>query len=415
MSRTLDELKRLAAEAINREAPALFELSRSIHAHPELAFDEHRAVQAIARFVRDRGVVVESPAYGLATAFNAHAGSGDRIVAICAEYDALPGIGHACGHNIIAAAAVGAFLGLKAVGPSLGLTVRLLGTPGEEAGDGAGKVRMLEEGAFEGVSAAMMIHPAPFDVLKPRMIAAAQFDVEYIGKESHAAFYPELGVNAADALSIAQVSLAFLRQSLLPTDRLHGIVTDGGQAPNIIPPRATGRFMVRADDNERLAVLLERVRACFEAGATATGAELRISGGSRPYVQVQHDDRLAEFFRLNSARLGRDFSSDASQNRPSGSTDMGNVSVRVPSIHPFLGIDSWPAVNHQPTFTEHCITEGAQKALIDGAVAMAWTVVDLAPVGEIRSYLADTNTDPAPTTPAGERVRESAQRYVAES
>lgn len=388
MRRVSDEAKDRAAATIRGHADALLALSRTLHAAPELAFQEHMAVRAITDFLVERGVTVDAPAFGLATAFSSECGAGDQVIALCAEYDALPGIGHACGHNVIAGAAVGAFLGLQAVADSLPFTVRLLGTPGEEAGNGAGKVLMLEAGAFDGVSAAMMVHPAPFDVLKPNMIAAAQLEVQYSGKESHAAFYPELGINAADALAIAQVALAFLRQSLLPTDRLHGITTHGGSAPNIIPASAAGRFMVRAATQERLNLLLQRVTACFEAGAKATGATLSVSGGDLPYAQVDHNHRLAELFRLNAGRLGRQFAATNQDERPSGSTDMGNVSLTVPSIHPFIGIGSWPAVNHQPEFTAHCVTSGADEALLDGALAMAWTAIDLAGLTDIDSFLS---------------------------
>jgi amidohydrolase len=383
------ELKADAAAAVRDDAAGLCALSRGIHSVPEAAYAEHEAVAAVRTFLSQRGIAMDNPAYGLDTAFQVEMGDGEKTVVICAEYDALPQIGHACGHNIIAAAAVGAFIGLSAVSQWLGLRVRLLGTPAEEAGNGAGKVVMLERGAFEGVTAAMMIHPAPFDVLRPVMISAAQFEAEYIGRESHAAFYPELGVNAADALSIAQVALAFLRQSLLPTDRLHGIVVDGGDAPNIIPARSAGRFMVRTERSDQLDLLLRKVFACFEAGALATGAELRIKGADKPYAHVEHNRPLAEMFRENAERLGRDFKQRENDTRPSGSTDMGNVSLKVPSIHPFLGIGSWPAVNHQPEFTAHCATEAADQAVLDGAIAMAWTVIDLAAAPDVDHLLRD--------------------------
>ena len=387
MSNVTAELKAAAESAIRGEAEPLQRLSHAIHGAPELAFEEHRAASAIQEFLEERRIVVKRPAYGLDTALCAQLGTGDPVVAICAEYDALPGVGHACGNNIIAAAAVGAFLGLDAVSANLKVAVRLLGTPAEEAGNGAGKILMLERGAFDGVSAAMMIHPGPFDVLRPLMIAAAQFEVEYRGRESHAAFYPELGVNAADALTIAQVAMAFLRQSLNATDRLHGIVTDGGAAPNIIPARSAGRFMVRAQTSSDLEPLLKRVMACFEAGALATGADLHVAGGDQPYAHVAHNHVLAEAFRGNAERLGRHFAAGPDDGRPSGSTDMGNVSLLVPSIHPFIGIESWPAVNHQPDFAAHCITPPADRAVIDGAIAMAWTVIDAAEADNLDAWL----------------------------
>jgi metal-dependent amidase/aminoacylase/carboxypeptidase family protein len=225
----------------------------------------------------------------------------------------------------------------------------------------------------------MMVHPAPFDVLQPMMIAAATFDVAYTGKEAHAAFYPELGINAADGFLIAQTALNALRQHIRDTDRIHGIVTSAGSAANIVPAHAAGRFMARSRHIEDLEALRGRVVACFEAGALATGSTLALRGGDRPYADVRHDPALAATFEANMRELGRDYAGRADAvGRPSGSTDMGNVSQVIPSIHPFIGIDSYPAVNHQPEFTAACITEAADQAIVDAAVAMAWTAIDVA-------------------------------------
>ena len=331
-----------------------------------------------------RRLHVTKPAFDLATAFVGRSGDGELHLAICAEYDALPQVGHACGHNIIASAAVGAAIGLAPVAEDAGLSVSVFGTPAEERGDASGKILMLERGAFEGVHAAMMVHPAPDDVAMPGMIAAATFDVTYTGKEAHAAGWPWLGVNAADALVVAQTAIALLRQQMEPTDRVHGIVTHGGDAANIIPARTTARFMVRSTRIEQLQALRDRVMHCFEAGALATGAELSVAGGYSPYADVRHDPAMAAIYERNAVALGRSF---IKPDRPSGSTDMGNVSIAIPSIHPFIAIDSLPAVNHQPEFAAHCVTPSADKAVIDGAIAMAWTALDLAMDDEQRSRL----------------------------
>src|SRR5271163_4291433 len=221
-------------DAVRRRGTDLIALSHDIHAEPELAFAEHRSAAKTQALVAERGFAITPAPAGLDTAFRADYGSGDLVVAVCAEYDALPGIGHACGHNIIAAASVGAALALAQVADEVGVTVSLLGTPAEEVGDAPGKVVMLERGAFDDVHAAMMVHPGPGDALAPSLIAAATFDVFYTGKEAHASAFPERGINAADALVVAQTAIGLLRQHIRSTDRIHGIVTHGGDAANVI-------------------------------------------------------------------------------------------------------------------------------------------------------------------------------------
>lgn len=375
MSERLASMKEAAQRAIEVQRDSLLALSHRIHASPELAFEEKRSSQWVADAVASSGYEVTKPAFDLPTAFVGRTGTGELHLAICAEYDALPHVGHACGHNIIASAAVGAAIGLAPLAGDARITVSVIGTPAEERGDASGKILLLERGAFEGIHAAMMVHPAPDDVAMPQMIAAATFDVSYTGKEAHAAAWPWLGVNAADALVVAQTAIALLRQQIEPTDRVHGIVTHGGDAPNIIPAHTTARYMVRSPKIEQLQALRDRVMHCFEAGALATGAELSLAGGYSPYADVRHDPAMAAAYERNAVALGRSFTKP---DRASGSTDMGNVSMAVPSIHPFIGIDSLPAVNHQPEFAACCVTPAADRAVVDGAIAMAWTALDLA-------------------------------------
>jgi amidohydrolase len=320
----------------------------------------------------------------LPTAFVARAGSGPLHIAICAEYDCLPAIGHACGHNIIAAMAVGAGMAAAQVADEVGLTVSVIGTPAEEAGNAGGKILMLERGAFDGVHAAMMVHPGPLDIALPKLIAAALFDVRYTGKEAHAAGFPELGINAADALTVAQVAIGLLRQHIRASDRIHGITTKGGDAPNVIPAHTAARYMVRADTLDDLEALTPRVFHCFEAGALATGAQLEIAGGDKPYAHVVHYMALSLLYQRNAEALGRQFVETA---QPAGSTDMGNVSLAMPAIHPMIGINSLPAVNHQPEFAAHSATPDADQALMDGALAMAWTAIDAATDEALRASL----------------------------
>jgi len=376
-----------ARERLKTIEKGLVELSHRIHAHPELGFEEERAAAWLCETMADAGFAVERGVCGIPTAFAARAGAGPLHIAICAEYDCLPGIGHACGHNIIAASAVGAAIAAAKVAGDAGLTITLLGTPAEEICNAGGKILMLERGAFKGVHAAMMIHPAPVDMSAPQIIAAAMFDVLYTGKEAHSSAFPELGINAADALTVAQTAIGLLRQHIHETDRIHGIVTKGGEAPNIVPAHTSAKYMVRAQTLGKLATLLPKVHRCLEAGAIATGCKYEIAGGDKPYAEMRHDRDLVSIYRRNAEALGRSFI-DPDPTAPqivghpramgAGSTDMGNVSLALPAIHPLIGINSVPAVNHQPEFTAACATPDADRAIVDGALAMAWSAIDIA-------------------------------------
>jgi len=364
----------------------VLDLSHRIHAKPELGFEEENASAWLCELLSDEGMKVERGICDLPTAFIARAGSGPLNVAICAEYDCLPGIGHACGHNMIAAMAAGAALAAAKVADDAGLTVTVVGTPAEEGG--GGKILLLDRGGFDGVHAAMMVHPAPFEMITANIIAASIFEVHYTGKEAHASAFPELGINAADALTIAQTSIGLLRQHILTTDRIHGIVTKGGEAANIVPAHTCASYIVRSQTLEQLKNLREKVDRCFEAGALATGSKLEIHGGERPYAEMHFDDGMNAFYKKNAEALGRVFPDlGPAVSKLSASTDMGNVSLRIPSIHPMIGINSLPAVNHQPEFTAHCITPDADKAVLDGALAMAWTAIDMAQDSATRERL----------------------------
>jgi amidohydrolase len=376
-----------AKERIGAIETRLIELSHRIHAHPELGFEEQKASAWLCETLADAGFKVDAGICGLPTAFIARAGSGPLHVAVCAEYDCLPGIGHACGHNIIAAMSAGAGIAAAKIADDAGLTVSVIGTPAEEVGNNGGKIVLLERGAFAGVHAAMMVHPAPLDVAEPAALAIATFDAHFTGKEAHAAAFPELGINAADALTITQTAIGLLRQHMRASDRVHGIITRGGDAPNVIPAHTSARYMVRARNINDLDEILGKVRRCFEAGAIATGAKLELVGGDKPYAELHHDREIAALYQRNAEDLGRMFMDLPAGASGSFSTDMGNVSLKIPSIHPAIGIASLPAVNHQPEFTAHCVTAAADKALIDGALAMAWTIADLADNTELRNRL----------------------------
>ncbi|MQF69869.1 M20 family metallopeptidase, partial [SAR202 cluster bacterium AD-804-J14_MRT_500m] len=355
----------------------LIDLSHKIHSTPEIGFEEYQASLWLSDMLSKSGFTVQTGICDLPTAFSARSGNGPLHIAICAEYDSLPGIGHACGHNIIAAAAVGAGIAAAKIADDVGLTVSVIGTPAEEVGNNGGKIILLERGAFDDCHAAMMVHPTPFEMASPRIIAASMFEVHYTGKEAHASAFPEHGINASDALTIAQTAIGLLRQHIRPTDRVHGIITNGGDAPNIIPAHTSAKYMVRAQTLTDLSDIHTKVDRCFEAGALATGASLEITGGDKPYAHMEHDVDIASIYQKNAEALGRSFPDlGPAGERAAGSTDMGNVSLALPSIHPMLGIDSFPAVNHQPEFAAHCASPVADQAVIDGATAMAWTAID---------------------------------------
>jgi amidohydrolase len=369
--------KQAARARIDRHATALVDLARRLHADPETAWEEHRAAATVPELLDRAGFTVTARHLGLDTAFHARFGSGPTRIALCAEYDALPGLGHACGHNLIAAGSVGAALGLAEVADDVGVTVEVYGTPAEEGG--GGKIELLERGAFSGVDLAMMVHPAPVDVAEARPFAVSHSQVTYRGRAAHAAAYPETGVNAADAFTVAQVAIGLLRQHLPSGVRVHGIVTHGGDAPNAVPERTAGRWYVRAQTLAELAEVEPRVRRCFEAGALATGCELAIEPESKPYAEFRADEVALAAYRANAVALGRTFADGslaARMNR--ASTDMGNVSQVVSAIHPYIGVGSLPALNHQREFAAHCVGELADRALLDGATALAWTAIDRA-------------------------------------
>jgi len=374
-----------AAAAVTSARDTLVEVSHFVHGHPELGYEEHLSAEAIASAAQDAGFSVERGAAGLPTAFRATRGSGRLHVAYCAEYDALPDVGHACGHNIIAASSLGAAIGLAGAADELDVTVILLGTPSEEGG--GGKIDLIEAGYFDGVHAAMMVHPWPEDHLSATCLAVDQFQVVYSGREAHASAAPWQGVNALDAMTIAQVAIGLLRQQLRPGDQVHGYVVEGGVAANIIPARVVGRFMCRSVSADRLVELRERVNACFDAGARATGATLSVEELGHPFSHMVSDPDLLEHYRESATALGRHFADEATSPSPTISTDMANVSLVVPTIHPLLGIPTAGAVNHQPAFTRACVTPAADQAVIDGALALADTAVRVAQDATLRERL----------------------------
>ena len=369
--------KQVAERRFGEHEPALRELSLWMYENPETAYEEFETSAKMADALRAGGFEVEHPAYGLDTAFEANIGSSGPRVVICAEMDALPDVGQACGHNIIATAGIGAGLALGAVAYELGIRVTVLGTPAEEGG--GGKVDLINAGAFKDAAASMMIHPSGRDIVDPTFLAVHHLDVEFHGKDAHASSSPHVGVNALDAGVQAYTAIAALRQHILPTDRIHGIFVSGGSAANIVPSYVKMTWYVRALTDERLAELSKKVNACFEAAALSTGCTFNVSEIGCAYKDIRNDVAIAALYVENSAALGRDmmWTADA-PSHSFGSTDMGNVSYELPSIHPMLDLGASPAVNHQPEFAAYTVTDEGMRMIRDGALAMAWTVVDLA-------------------------------------
>lgn len=369
--------KEVARDRFNSVAAELQEISHWMYHNPEIAFEEHNTSARLVEFLGANGFDVEYPAFGMETAFAARAGTEGPEVVICAEYDALPEVGHACGHNIIATAALGAGVALLEAANELGFRVRVQGTPAEEAY--GGKVDLINNGAFEGADLSMMIHPAPADVVDPAFLGVAHIDVEFHGKESHAAFAPQLSTNALDAAVQAYVNISTLRQAMYSTDKVHGVITYGGGAPNVIPAFTSMAWYVRAGTKDRLEELYGKVVACFEAAAIATGCTFEVKKLGHTYTDLISDPLMVELYQSNSTALGRPMGRGAdSDPGASGSTDMGNVSHEVPSIHPMIDIKCLPAVNHQKEFAAATIEPAGDAAIRDGALAMAWTIIDIA-------------------------------------
>lgn len=363
----------------------LVRLSHGVHADAELAFEEHRSSSRVADAAAAAGFDVVHGTAGMDTAVVATAGSGPLQIGICAEYDALPEIGHACGHNVIAAAAVGAATALAEVADDVGLTVRLLGTPAEEAG--GGKVLMLDAGSFDGLHAAMMVHPSPEESAGMACLAVTHVPVRYEGTSAHASAYPELGRNAGDAMTVAQVGIGLLRQHLPAPMRVHGIVTHGGDAPNVVPHDTRGTWYVRAETLAELSDWYPRVRACFEAGALATGTSLILGDPGPAYSEFTGHMGLEQRWAAHASALGRRFTVEDPTQGVRGSTDMANVSLELPSIHPLMAIEADGASNHQPGFTAACVTASADRAVLDGALGMARVALDAALDADLRHDL----------------------------
>ena len=370
------ETKKLK-DSIIREVEAnrkrLTELSLKIHDNPELAFQEMKAAGWLSGYLEESGFSIERGICGIATAFRASYGTGRPAIALLAEYDALAGLGHGCGHNIICTCAAGGGVAAKQAVDQFGGSIQVIGTPGEEGG--GGKVIMANRGAFSDLDVAMLVHPETADFATTQALACQTLDIEFFGRAAHAAAQPEQGINALEAMLLSFAGINSLRQHIRGTARIHGIITDGGKASNIVPEHSAGSFIVRAMENDYLDELKERVLSCFIGAATASGARLQYKWGER-YDSLRNNINLAQLFIWNMQSLGRNMAL-ADPGSAFGSTDMGNVSQLVPGIHPFVAIAEKGILIHSCDFASAAATDRGMQGMLDAAKALAMTVADL--------------------------------------
>ncbi|MCU1498293.1 MAG: abgB [Acidimicrobiales bacterium] len=371
----LDAVKLRLDRVVDQYADILLAASHEIHAHPELGFAEHHAHDVLTGVLEDAGLAVTRRAYGLETAFEAVAGTEGPTIAVLCEYDALPGIGHACGHNVIGTAGIGAGIAAAAVAEELGGRLVVLGTPAEEGG--GGKILLAQQGAFDDVDAALMVHPAGMDLARFAAIAIQQVEVTYHGRAAHAAAAPHAGRNALDAAVLGYVNVAALRQHIRPDERVHGIFTEAGEAANVVPERAAATWYVRSPTVRGLEKLKARVMACLEAGAAASGCTMDHRWIDPAFANMVDNEPMIERYRANLARTGRTLIDPTSMHDIIGSTDMGNVSHIVASIHPMIAVSPPTVAIHTQDFVRYAGGEEGDRAVLDGARAMAATVVDL--------------------------------------
>jgi amidohydrolase len=380
------KLKKRAKSLIDSRRDELIELSLKIHANPEIAFEEKKSSRFIADYLEANGFSVQRGVCDLPTAFSASYGSGDPSVAIVCEYDALPGIGHGCGHNVIGTASSAAGVAVRELMDELGGTLNVIGTPAEEAA--GGKVYMVDRGAFEGLDCAMMVHPGNRNTAVAYALACLELDIEFEGKAAHAAARPDAGINALDAMIASFANVGLLRQQLRDSARVHGIITEGGDAVNVIPNHTAAKLLIRSDDDQYMDDELKpKVLACFQGAAESTGCKLTHKWGEESrYRTMRTNLALADAYRRNIEDLGRTVVNPESQ-RSMGSTDMGNVSHVTPSIHPAIAIAPPDVPIHTEAFREFAVSDTGHAGLFDSAKALAMTAIDVFLDGDLRGEM----------------------------
>jgi amidohydrolase len=378
----VEALKRRVCEAVDRRAAELIETADWIHAHPELGHHEFEASKRLADRLSEAGAEVEMGTAGMETAFKAVllGSSEGPTISVLAEYDALPKLGHGCGHNLIATSALGAGLALSEVLGELPGSVWVLGTPAEESAamNAGGKVHMVRAGVFDDVDASIMFHPATETVMAPsRSLAARGFEFFFHGKAAHAAGNPHQGVNALDAVVAMYNAVSMMRQQVKPDVRIHCIVLSGGAAANIIPDYASIRYRTRADDADYLEEVVQKVIGCAEGAARATGCRLEWNEYMPPYENTVTNQVLLDLMKANMEAIGLDVASEPKR-QGRGSTDFGNVSRRVPGVEARLAItEDWNVPGHSLEFEKAAGTDLGRQAALNAAKALAMTAVDL--------------------------------------
>ena len=370
----IETLKLRVTAEVDARCDELIQMADAIHAQPEVAFEEFKSAALLGARLQENGFAVERGVAGLETAFVATTqGQGDGpTVAILAEYDALPGLGHACGHNLIGAAAVGAGVAMKAVLPELAGTIQVIGTPAEEGG--GGKAIMVEAGIFDEVDAAMMVHPSSKNLTRRTSLTSYKIQIEFFGKPAHAAAKPDEGINALEAMILTYNGINALRQHLRDDARIHGIITHGGDAPNIVPEYTAARFYVRAADSPYTLKVIEKIQGCAKGAALATGARLAFSEYAPHYDNRLPNHKLYDLAEANMATLGLEL---AAPDERMGSSDMGNVSQVVPAIHPYVAIGPEEMGGHTAEFCAAAGSPAGHEGMIKAAKIMAMTAVDL--------------------------------------
>lgn len=376
MDSNIDKLKRAIIRQIETDKPQLRELSLKIHDNPGLGLHEFKACEWLTQYLAQRDFAVERNICEMPTAFRATYGKGKPYIGLLAEYDALPGVGHACGHNLICTIAIGAAVAAKTAVDRHGGSVVVIGTPAEE--NYGGKIVMARKGAFDDLDAAILVHPDVVDIAVVPAISCQQMNIEFFGKAAHASANPAAGINALDAMILSFNNINALRQHIQSTARIHGIITDGGQAANIVPAHSAAEFYVRAADEAYLDELLQKVLNCFIGGALATGARLEYKPDALRYASMHSNMTLAQLYVSNMRTIGREvILSESMIPLHAGSTDMGNVSRVTAAIHPMLAIAPKGISPHTTEFAAAAASENGIDGLCDAAKTVAMTAADL--------------------------------------
>lgn len=384
--RTISDIKKNIISQIDDMAPELIDLSKMLYEHPETAYQEYRACRWLTEFLRKNGLVVETPIGGVETAFSARPAKTQAdtpSIAFLAEYDALPKIGHGCGHNLIAAASIGAFVALNRTWPDMPGAARLIGTPAEEGG--GGKARLAEAGVFEGVDFSLMFHPGHANRMGGNSLGRIKAQVEFFGRTAHAAAAPEKGVNALDAMIGAYNNISFLRQQMAAIGRIHGVITSGGDAPNVIPDYTAGLFYIRSLELDYLDVLFKRFEDCCQGAARASGCSVKITVLPPSLEPMKRNTVMESVWQANMVGLGLE---PCLTNGPTGSTDLGNISQIMPVIQPYLALCSEDIAAHTIEFAEATQSATGRSVLINAAKLLAMTAGDYLATATIRQEAA---------------------------